>query len=789
MSAAGESFFIDSSFSVVNRVVRCTIRFLFFISIEYCTLLLYDILQLMDELALQSDFNAFRKLSHDDPSVIVTTGLALLPRLTNEKYIAQRADVRYTIGIARITRGEYESAFRSLSEARHLHEEIDDEQNSLLDQLAFGIIYGLSEQPEAAFESFLSIRDRARNLNYPEIEEAADCYMSRICFDQRRFEEGLGFINAALKIIETTGNMEHKAAALHEKGRIELHQGYIETAALHLEEARNISEGISGAFGYEYIISLGDLYTRNGQFDQARKSLETALERCREKGIPHGEIMSLFHMGNLHEATGDIPAAIEYWKQCYDKTDATVLRHLKIKSGEKLVDQFHRSGDHEEAIRYLEDIRRIEHVIQDERLHHTISVYDQSMRIDDLEKEMQSWRRRSGELEKIRNDREEAIRELRTITLIGEKITSSLDPDTIVGVLYDSLSQLVTVNGLSIAFYDKDDQELDLRYVIEDGHYIEPSSIPMKPEESLTAWVIHNDCDLMINSREEGSGYTRRIHHIQGSELLSESFLMVRLRIEGRIIGVLSVQALERNRYRARHLQVLQALASFIAIAMTNSSAHQSLVLANEKIAHMATHDPLTTLPNRMQILSRLGQEIERCKRYEKALAVLFIDLDGFKEINDTHGHRAGDEVLKSVAERLIAGIRATDATGRLAGDEFLVILTDDCTPENGILLADQIRENLSRPILFNNKELRVTASIGMAFYPADATDPGELVNAADQAMYDAKDAGKNLTCIHRLASGNPDPIGDQAAPSSDRLPESDINPSEEPSIRPSTSR
>ena len=132
---------------------------------------------------------------------------------------------------------------------------------------------------------------------------------------------------------------------------------------------------------------------------------------------------------------------------------------------------------------------------------------------------------------------------------------------------------------------------------------------------------------------------------------------------------------------------------------------------------------------------------------------MLFIDLDGFKEINDSHGHRAGDEMLIAVAERLRDGIRATDATGRLAGDEFLVILTDDCTPENGLALADQIRDKLALPISFEETAVGVTASIGMAVYPLDGEDPGVLVNAADQAMYAAKAAGGDCVRMAEEAS------------------------------------
>lgn len=698
---------------------------------------------------MEPNFSDFQSLPDSNPEAILSSGTGLLPCLTDENSVSNQAFVRYRMGIARISRGEYESAFRLLSEARQIHENLGESEWVLKDQLAFGVIYGLSEHPEAAFELFLTIRDKARDQDLSEIEEAADCNMGRICCDQNRFEEGLGFLKAAQKLIDETGNRRHEAAVKHELGRIELKQGHLEAAASYLEQANSIVTSEQGHFSHEFLISLGELYTRSARYSDAFDKLEHSLNLCRDNGIRLGEVQTLYHLGNLHQETGNSDKARDYWEECYNLADIHIIRNYRILSGERLMDYYRQNGNFLQALNHLEDIRKEEQVDRSERLHHTISVYDQSMRIDDLEQEMQAWRRRSGELERIRNDREESIRELETIKEIGQQITASLDPDQTISVLHDRLSQLVAVDGLLIAFYLENEEAMDLRYVIEDGEYLEPTRCPVREDASLSSWVILNDKDLLINTRAESTAYTKNIYHIEGSKALNESFLIVRLKIEGRIIGVLSVQAGKKNCYKERHLKVLQALAGFVAIALSNSNAHQSLVLANEKIAHMATHDPMTGLPNRMQIMDRLGQELKRCQRYKKALAVMFIDLDGFKQVNDTHGHRAGDNVLREIALRISAGVRATDAVGRLAGDEFLVIVTDDCTPSDGLQLAEQIRTSLSDSIPYDGQELRVTCSIGLALFPEDGINPEELVNAADQAMYDAKAEGKDRTSLH----------------------------------------
>ena len=167
---------------------------------------------------------------------------------------------------------------------------------------------------------------------------------------------------------------------------------------------------------------------------------------------------------------------------------------------------------------------------------------------------------------------------------------------------------------------------------------------------------------------------------------------------------------------------------------------------------HEATHDPLTGLLNRRGMFDLLSQAIARVKRTRASLALLFIDLDGFKQINDTHGHEAGDAVLREVAARLQASIRQTDTAARLGGDEFTVILENI---KHGIpdanMLAQKILETLQHPIQLDSVTATISASIGISMHhPDDERSADQLVNAADSAMYTAKHAGTNQVCVHK---------------------------------------
>ncbi|RUV68543.1 EAL domain-containing protein, partial [Mesorhizobium sp. M5C.F.Cr.IN.023.01.1.1] len=167
--------------------------------------------------------------------------------------------------------------------------------------------------------------------------------------------------------------------------------------------------------------------------------------------------------------------------------------------------------------------------------------------------------------------------------------------------------------------------------------------------------------------------------------------------------------------------------------------------LAEDRIHFMANHDALTGLPNRALLEDRLSQAILYAQRYDRWVTVVFIDLDNFKLVNDTLGHNAGDELLKTVAARMVECVRATDTVVRLGGDEFVIVLFDQ--PTNVDLIAEtlqKIRMAIAEPVRLGAHRLRATASIGIASYPKDGTNPDALLANADAAMYRAKEFGRD---------------------------------------------
>ncbi len=162
------------------------------------------------------------------------------------------------------------------------------------------------------------------------------------------------------------------------------------------------------------------------------------------------------------------------------------------------------------------------------------------------------------------------------------------------------------------------------------------------------------------------------------------------------------------------------------------------------KMMHLAQHDFLTNLPNRVLLNDRIAQAIASANRYGTKVALLFLDLDNFKHINDSLGHATGDKLLQSVTKRLSASVRNTDTVSRQGGDEFIILLEDSKTGKNAALTAEKILEELTLPHEIGKCQLYVTTSIGISVYPQDGLDAETLLKSADTAMYYAKEKGRN---------------------------------------------
>ncbi|HZU52552.1 MAG TPA: EAL domain-containing protein [Holophagaceae bacterium] len=202
-------------------------------------------------------------------------------------------------------------------------------------------------------------------------------------------------------------------------------------------------------------------------------------------------------------------------------------------------------------------------------------------------------------------------------------------------------------------------------------------------------------------------------------------------------VGVLAVRPMEPRSPHPEERELLEAAARIAALACE----HRAMA---SRLTHQAHHDALTGLPNRVLLEDRLTQALAQARRNDQRVALLFIDLDGFKGVNDSLGHPAGDALLRLVADRLAGSVRASDTLARMGGDEFAVVLQEVRDTPSAARVAEKLLESLRLPFRVEGRDLHISASIGVAFFPEDGVDAETLLRHADVAMYRAKALGRD---------------------------------------------
>lgn len=222
------------------------------------------------------------------------------------------------------------------------------------------------------------------------------------------------------------------------------------------------------------------------------------------------------------------------------------------------------------------------------------------------------------------------------------------------------------------------------------------------------------------------------------------SMMVWPLKYDGATVGVLKAISTVPNKFHERDERLLSLLTEVVAAAMYFATKY-----ADNDLFYKATHDSLTDLANRSLFMDRLRNVVFRSARDQQPAALLMMDMDGLKQINDTYGHRVGDAVLREFARRIQQGIRQSDMAARLGGDEFAVILTPVDLP-NGVDAAIlRLQAELTPPFWFENSELHLQASIGAAWFPTDSEALENLLEIADQRMYQMKHARNQQALLH----------------------------------------
>jgi diguanylate cyclase (GGDEF)-like protein/PAS domain S-box-containing protein len=255
------------------------------------------------------------------------------------------------------------------------------------------------------------------------------------------------------------------------------------------------------------------------------------------------------------------------------------------------------------------------------------------------------------------------------------------------------------------------------------------------PAQASFSRHLHGRRDMLVINNIETSEYRNDPARVTADW---RSYLALQLKAGEHVFGALVFASLKP------HAEIPQSDRDLIALMGLFVSAALERAEHGERIEQLAFNDSLTGLPNRVLFADRIGNTIATARRYDRGFAVMYLDLDHFKEINDTYGHAIGDEVLKAVADRLRETLRESDTVARFGGDEFVILEPVVDGPGDSADLARKLHNALQHPVTVEGVEHNVHASIGIALYPADAKTIDELMELADQALYRAKREGRN---------------------------------------------
>ncbi|SMB97680.1 putative bifunctional diguanylate cyclase/phosphodiesterase [Deinococcus hopiensis] len=263
-------------------------------------------------------------------------------------------------------------------------------------------------------------------------------------------------------------------------------------------------------------------------------------------------------------------------------------------------------------------------------------------------------------------------------------------------------------------------------------------------DAGLTGWVLREGQVAVSPAGQDDPRESAEIQRVR-RETQCGHIVVLPLAHKERMLGTLTVVTGEHGvPFTPEELEWFGALANLAALTLQQRRLYRQL-------AHLAQFDALTNLPNRSLFEDRLNQALARTIRSRTLCAVLYLDLDGFKDVNDQWGHDVGDQVLCEVAVRLQGTMRATDTVARMGGDEFVVILGDLRSIQDAVLVAEKLRAALCQPIRVPNMDVTLSASIGVSVALTHAQTPEALCRLADQAMYQAKRHGKNLVWLAQM--------------------------------------
>lgn len=658
---------------------------------------------------------------------------------------------------------------------------------------------------EETTDEAIKLLDIASNIGNKNYIVKAHNTFGNLYLSLDLLDEAMDSYNTAIKVNNKIEDKDNESRLLNNIGEVYNRLGSFEKALdyynLSLEVCNEVNEVQGAAISY---LNMGDVYQKIGDYENAKKYLVKALEMSNQVN----DFESKMHYASLY---GEICFKEENWLESikyYEEslslantidnkgfrikgrlqlskinmklnkynlaiehaiTSITIAEEFglnqNVSDAYEVLSEIHeKKDDLEKALFYSRNYFKNSKIIDKENYERVLRGVNIKFKMEQIYKEKEIFRLNNVELQEKNNELESLHNGFKIISEIGQDITATLNLNDILFKIYSNIAKLMDTTMFGIALYDKETGMVEYKSFLECGKRVSSHGTHVSDASSLASWCVRNNKPILSNEiSKDYNLYSKGTNKYLGE--ITESIIFSPLRFENEVIGVITVQSNEPNAYKDIHLDTLTMLGSYIAIAITNSQksyllkqeivenqkVRNDLESLNKKLESFSYIDPLTGISNRRRAIEFLSFELNRSIRNRSTLTVMILDIDFYKQYNDTYGHNAGDICLKRIAEILRNTLkRKIELVARYGGDEFLVIISDSTT-EQSRNTAELLRNNIYSERIEHISSIHkyITVTIGcVCLVPADGSSIENIIHLADEALYMAKSKGRNRVSI-----------------------------------------
>lgn len=662
---------------------------------------------------------------------------------------------RYLAGFCFYNLGEYDSAMEEFERGDHIAQEHNLPHLAIKFRNGYGALFSRLGRYQDAVEQFGEGLKTAREMGWKSDVGKFLVNLGEVSLLMGDTEQALSFEKEAEGLVQgdMAGDSRFAIDVYYNLAEAQSRSGLLEDAEWSyrrsLETATMVGNTVSEV---EARVRLGSILAGRGHEAEAISIIEEALRLSRDCGFPLQEVASLLACGRIELSIGRREEAIRHFEMAVGVADNHKMGDLLPPALESLATARASVNRFDEAYHDLRKSVEAAHAWSSSEAARMLAELATGYRLEKVKRE--------AEVEKVRREGLESANErLRIVTRIGRSLTQSLEPRDILMRMWNELSASVDLKVLGFGIYSADSGVIEFPGLVESGVLQAASSVFLTDESSLAALCVREKRVLYYATPDEARsaiGANSLItFHREPSTV--ESILYLPLFRENEIVGVMTVQSDRDHAYSDDIIEMLEAVASFAAIAVENARImirlnEMNQIISGEKAqvekaalasSWLAEHDSLTGLSNRRFLERVLDENIRLAALENTSIAVFFVDLDDFKNVNDTRGHDAGDRVLVAVGARLASVFRDGDYVARVGGDEFVVVAPGIRNIDSVAAIADKVVASFDEPIAIAEGPVAVTVSIGITQFPDHGGDSQELISRADEAMYSIKRTGK----------------------------------------------